>query len=277
MRLACVGLVSVMLASAPVAAAVSPLASLFGTASSFGIVYAEPPKNATFMFYVGEPVELELKIVNTVGNPQEFLCRGGSPGESIDVTVSRAGVTVPVMLNVAPASQSVTTGAVTRFRTLPGPIPLESGEYLRWHLTVTTDSLEPGVYLVQAVPACRDGDGNPIRRRDTRFDFELREPTADSQAELLRREGYRYFSAQRLNDAEAAAARLLRVNAASYAAHQLLGDIARARRDRVAVRREFRAAADILANGQDALFLRFNEPWKAADVAQALRRRGEVD
>jgi hypothetical protein len=277
MRYLNVTVAALVLVASSVGAAVSSLVSLVGTASSFGVVYAAPPTEATFMFFVGESVELEVKILNTAANAQELRCSGATPGQNLAINLTRGSEAINAPVVVSPLTDSITSDARVRLHTLPGAIDLARAEHMRWRLAVNTDALSPGIYAVDVLTTCLDRDGNQVRPRARTFDFELRAPTPESQAEQVRREGYRHLAEQRWNDAEAAATRLLRLNNRSYAAHQLLGDIAWARRDRNRSRQELDAAANILANGQDPQFLRFNNQEKGRDIANQLRARGRMN
>src|SRR5437868_5343290 len=207
------------------AIAQAPLVLLVQPEHHYGTTYAAPPSEEnSFVFFVGEPIYLQMNVANWGNGPHE-LTPSAAPGESVfRVRISRDRAPSSVRLVMAPDVHRIEKELEMLVST--SPVHLPPGAWLRWRASIQdTGQLRPGAYTVDVTTTLADEQGNSVRPHAARLAFELR-PSASAPEEVALRAAWRYFREKQYDAARSAVATLLSLNSNSHAANVVLGDIA---------------------------------------------------
>ncbi len=260
-----------LVSSVTLLAAFSPVSLGIGSEEYFGTMYARPPiEEVPFMFYVVEPIRFKVEFVNSGAFPETLLVRERSGFQLFETTVTKDGAPASVRVRLNPVLEYEDASRKTSI-TLGQRLTLQPAGKLTVHGDVESIPAEPGVYAIEVSTDLTDASGREILPQSTRFDFELRVPTADDSAELTRRSALVAMSAGRMDDAERLGASLLALNPNSSAAFTLRGQIAQAQGRRADALAMYRRSLQILEGNSDRLYLLHVGSLEREDQLNGLR------
>jgi hypothetical protein len=250
----------------------SPLMLFVNTAEYFSEEYAARPEpGAAFVFYVGEPIRLNIQVFNA--DEREHTVNSPSLTASDALTVAAAardGEPTNVGLAIEPHVEKHEGGFV---------IPVDWRETrldprasLHWKAELPRD-LRPGVYVVDFAIDAYDENAQHVAPYAPRFRFEVRQPSPDAALEITRRRGMRAFLAGDYDVAERETRALLRLHPNSLLAYITLGQIAEAQGHTVPARAAFQRALAIASSASDPLDRRRTNPEQNAELIRFLESR----
>ena len=251
-----------------------PLALFVQTAESFGETYAARPaaeRDATFLFYTGEPIKLRIAVHNRSDAEARFMTRAASAAAAATMTARRDDMPFQLQL-VAQVDAVKRLDAFVEPADWSPAIALRPHEAIEWEAEIR-GGLAPGIYVLDFAANGTDDRGGAVLGQGSRFGFEIRSRTAADQPEILRREALRQFANGRYEAAGRALDQLQAVHPDSFEARLIRGDIAREEGRVEEATRQYNAAVTLLTAGRDQLFLKFASKTHVQDVLEATRAR----
>lgn len=251
---------------------VGSLVLLVNPSPYFDETYTAPPAmGASYVFFVGEPISVEVSIFNRGSVDDAVLSQGTAPLSVFSTRTTRNGVATDVQARVS-IDLSRRSGAIQQAETWGRKLPLAADDALVWKAELPAD-LQPGLYVVDFVANATDAESRPILPQASRFRFEVRPISEEVQPEILRRAATRQMVSGDLEGALRTSEMLLARMPNSFAAHVIRGEAATQLGNQADSVREFNAALKILIDGADTAFRRWATPARVADAREALRAR----
>lgn len=261
--------------AARTAAEPPPLALLTRPGEYFGAVYASPPPDGmTYVFFSGEPVRLQINVVNWGDAPHTLMLHDKATSGLLRVSATRDGAPAHVALLLEADARLVDDLAMveaiddTEVRLAPGVL-------VRWDFRVGSP-LPVGLYVLDVDMGATDESGRHLRPQATRFTFEVRRTEKDSIAEVLRRSALRRLTAGDISGAAAEADRVLAVNANSHAAFAIKGEVARLSGKPEEAAAAYAQALSAVISGADKPYLQRASTAQVRDLIDALRKRAAI-
>jgi hypothetical protein len=265
-------LIGILLSSAAATADSSPVALGVRPGEYFGVIYAAPAReDAPYVFYEGEPIQLEIDLANSGPGPVSIPLNGTAAARLFKTSMTRDGSPAAIGIDFGESGDVIDSSGDAR-RAPADRLVLTPGQRFTLKASVRSSSLQqPGLYVVDVSTALTDADGRVIRPEATRFDFELRTREADGGAELARRDAMRALVAENFEQAERVAARMLAANAKRFAPYVIRGDIAAAQGRSAEAAAIYQRALDLLETNGDAEYLRWANGLKRQEDINGLR------
>jgi hypothetical protein len=235
-------------------------------AEYFGTMYTAPPDHAAYLFFTGEPLRVELEIVNRGSHVIELA---GPAAAAHRFRVSNGQASQFVVENEIIKKG---LGAPTRVET-QSAVSLAPGESLALFSKHVGPALAPGEYLVEWETSITETSGLRIAPQASRLQFEVRESSGETAAEEVRRYAIRAFEAGQDALADQWVTRLLRLNPQSHAAHVLRAELRLRAGDNAAAAASFDTALKILESHADQQFERWAPPTLTRDTLDGLKAR----
>jgi hypothetical protein len=251
-------LIGVLLSSVAATADFSPVALGVRPGEYFGVIYAAPAReDAPYVFYEGEPIQLEIDLVNSGSAPVSIPVSGTAAARLFKTSITRDGS--PAAIGVDFDESGVVIDSSGDARRAPADrLVLTPGQRFSLKASVRSSSVQqPGLYVVDVSTGLTDADGRAIRPEATRFDFELRARNADGGAELARRDAMRALVTKDFGQAERVAAQMLAANAKRFAPWVIRGDIAASQGRSPEAAAMYQRALDLLETNGDVEYLRW--------------------
>lgn len=246
--------------------AYSEAVRLVHPAEYFGTTYTAPPDHSAYLFFTGEPLRVELEIVNR-GSRTIELTSPAAAAHRFRVTNGQAAQFV-----VEKEVIKKGVGGLTRVETQPA-VSLAPGESLEFFSRHVGPALAPGEYLVEWETGITETSGVKIAPESPRLQFEVRESSGETAAEEVRRYAIRAFAAGEDTLANQWATRLLQLNPQSHAAHVLRGELSLKAGDKAAAAACFDTALRILESHADQDYNRWTPAALRRDTIDGLKAR----
>jgi hypothetical protein len=259
--LICLGLIQ---APPLTAAEYSPLRYGIRVGEYFDLVYAPRiPGGPMFVFFRGEPIALQVEIFNPAPTEGLLVTNAATPSAALRFVVAREDVPVSIPRNAVPIDVPFVVPKLVnrsgRYATeemeWTTRMVLEPGGKLSLSAEVGRTDLPVGVYTVDVTVDVTDGDMRALAPQVSRYQFELRESTADVRLEVARREATRAWFAGDLQKALDVTSAMLAGYPNSFAAYFIRGGIATTERQPDEAARNYERALEILEQGRDTIYL----------------------
>lgn len=254
------------------AAAATGLNLLLSPRSYTGHVYVQPPQGgADYVVFAGEKWPLQVVIANWSDEERVLSYPSGAPSVPWLLRSTMGATVVSMPVEIVRRRYAVGTGDQDVSHEAP-PLRIGPRGYVRWEIVVDTGQLQPGQYRLDVSTFGTDDTGRPVFRQSPRIMFEVR-AARGAEAEVLRRAAVRALDADAIPEARASIAALLGVHPGSYAAYELLADVAMSegRQDEAAEMAQ--RAADQLTGRRDQLFLQWTDQRRVQAAVDALSKR----
>ena len=240
-------------------------------------MYVAPPGGGSrFVSFQGEPLAIDIEIVNTTTASQR-VDTTAIPAAGAFRLISRDGRQQSADLMLS------TTGHVQRARVGGRPTPvawgtvldLEPGSGVTWHVTLETQG-EPGIYRWEIRPPMLTSV--PLAMNSSLLDYELRAVSTFADRAELRRRKMALAAIAEDPSTERAALDLLAFYPESHEAHVTLAQLYRDKGRKRDARRHYDAAIRLLQDKRDRLYLEhFQRTMHYTDPIPSLRsERDEV-
>jgi hypothetical protein len=223
-----------------------------------GTTYAAPPARSAYLFFSGEPIRVQLDIVNR-GSQVIELSNAAAVADSFRVTRGEASA-FTTESTVFKKAFGVSTPVEPQ-----SPVTLAPGESLVFFSRRDGAPLLPGEHVVEWESGIATASGLRIAPQPSRLQFEVRDSSSETAAEEARRNAIRAFRDGQDTLAAQWVTRLLELNPQSHAAHVLRGDLSLRAGDKAAAAACFDAALRILETHADQEYNR----WTPAALTRA--------
>jgi hypothetical protein len=229
---------------------------------SIGLAYTPP--TGTYVFFVGEPVPVAIRLLNHTTD-ELSLTPDRSLERQVTKTLRRRGE--------QQALPGVEWPRIESYHLFDGTSTVPGDNYaeVRYSLTAQGRSLQPGVYEVSALYPLRPGFN--LTAKET---IEVRVPESRSdQMDMLLHTAIRARWDGDLQGAHAALTSLLALNPVSANGYAELGAVFVASRDCVAARKAYDQAVAIIESGSDRENARARNHASLSDWAHTLKILGQ--
>jgi len=237
--------------------------------SSYGILppaYIAPPPSPAFDYLlVGESPVFQLNV--RVVNDGQFTRVLDAPRRTLNVIVQtfpgKQTIDVP-MPDVSGPVRVFGTGSTAV--AWDEHMPLAPREYLEWTVKLQVESLQPGIYSIEAILPSSDDTGREIVRGASAIYIEIRnDPSEEAANEMALRAAVRLLGANRLSEALAVAADATMRFPNSVIVMAWLGEIYEKLGQRVDAYRTYSRALAVLEAGQEHPM-----PFRPRDTTQTM-------
>lgn len=220
-------------------------------------VYVPPPheRARSRLYFVGEPLTVEMDIVNQSGAHAALVAE--NPSRGIQVQIRRQegrllfdGPIVDVRVRYGDQPSRVFEG-IAQPQPLEHRMPLAPNEAIRWRADIDLEGIDPGVYVIELTPLVADESGVAVNARVSGIPFEVRERTSEATRDIMLRAGMRLWSEGKPQDAEWALRDMLGIFPTSSMAASALGELLATQGRRTEAREMFERARSILSAGAD--------------------------
>ena len=259
--------VAILVSTVGLGAQRGPLVMLVNIAEYFGDDYIDrSAPGADYVYFVGEPIRLDVQVLNVDGAEHTVVSQSPTAPSALSARATTNGQ--PTNVGVTISSELERHEDAFQIPVDWGSIRLNPRASLHWKAELARD-LPPGVYMVDFALDLSDENARPPSPHGPRFRFEVREPSADSAAEVIKRRAVRALAEEHYDVAEAEAASLLRLHPNSFMAYSLLGRVAETQGRQSAAVAAFQRAIAIVKAGTDQLY-RWSNPWQKNEVIDSL-------
>ncbi len=248
----------------------SPLFAAVGPDEYFGEAYTNVPEdNASYVFFVGEPILLRITIANE--QTSDLSLSQTSSDDVFGFELLSNGMRHRMALTCV--VKGTDAGQPSPRSLMEAPVRLAPSQRLVWVCPVD-EPIPPGNYRLRAHTDITDIDERPIALRVESLAFNLRAATPASRAEIVRREAMRHLISREPNllFVEAAVQRLLKSHPTSSLAYLIRGHVQRLMGKETEALAAFGRALEILEREEDQLLLKFKGQNFANETKATVRR-----
>ncbi|MEP6919365.1 MAG: hypothetical protein ABJC89_27225, partial [Acidobacteriota bacterium] len=153
-----------------------------------GTTYAAPPARSAYLFFSGEPIRVQLDIVNR-GSQVIELASAAAVAESFHVTRGETSA-FTIESTVLKKAAGVSTPVEPQ-----SPVTLAPGESLVFFSRHDDTPLLPGEHVVEWESGIATASGLRVAPQPSRLQFEVRDSSSETAAEEARRNAIRAFRA----------------------------------------------------------------------------------